>query len=46
MWEFELWNEKTQEQDFIFGYSLEDAWARNPSKNREDWVVVYEEYID
>ena len=46
MYEFEIYNEKTNEFDVIFGYNEADAWRRNPTIDRTEWVVVNAEYID
>ena len=46
MYEFEICNRITNETDFIFGYTYENALNRNPSLNENDWILVYQEYID
>ena len=46
MYEFQLQHKVTGENEFIFGYSLEDAWARSSTLKRDEWIVVYSEYID
>lgn len=46
MYEYEIYNERTNEHDFIWGYSQADAWRRNPSIDRNEWKVIFCEYID
>jgi hypothetical protein len=46
MYEYEIRNKNNNEHDFIWGYSMADAWRRNPSYNREDWDIIFSEYID
>ena len=46
MWEFDIVNEKTQEYNIIFGYSLSDAFKRYPSFNPDEWECIGQEYID
>ena len=36
MWEFEIMNKSTEERTIIFGYSLSDAFKRNPQMNSND----------
>lgn len=46
MFEFEIYNERTQEYNYIFGYNEKDAWRRNPNIDRTEWTIVHAEYID
>lgn len=46
MYEFEIYNSKTNTTDYIFGYNLADAFRRNPSKNNGEWAYICATYID
>ena len=46
MYEYEIWNEAKQENGFIWGYSVNDAFRRHPDLNRNEWEVISCEYID
>ena len=46
MYEYEIYNERTNEHNFIYGYSQADAWRRNSDINRDEWRVIHSEYID
>ncbi len=46
MYEYEIWNEKKQENGFIWGYNVDDAFRRNPDLDRNEWKVIFCEYID
>jgi len=46
MYEYEIYNERTNEHNFICGYSREDAWRRNKDIDRNEWKIIYAEYID
>lgn len=46
MFEFEIYNERTKEYNYIFGYNEADAWRRNTRFDKTEWVVVNAEYID
>jgi hypothetical protein len=46
MYEYEIYNERTNEHDFIHGYNREDAWARNKWADRREWRIIHAEYID
>lgn len=46
MWEFDIINTETEEQRIIFGYSLSDAFKRNPSLTPSEWQCIGHEYID
>ena len=46
MYEYEIYNERTNEHDFIHGYSREDAWTRNKWADRHEWRIIHTEYID
>ena len=35
MWEFEIMNKSTEERTIIFGYSLSDAFKRNPQMKKK-----------
>lgn len=45
MYEYEIYNERTNEHDFIHGYNREDAWARNKWADRREWRIIYTEYV-
>ena len=46
MIEYEIYNERTNEHNFIHGYNREDAWARNKWADRREWRIIHTEYID
>ena len=46
MYEFEIYNEKTNKFDVIFGYNEADAWRRTTHFSKDEWVIVAAEYID
>lgn len=46
MFEFEIYNERTNEHDFICGYNQKDAFARRANINPAEWRVIAKEYID
>jgi len=46
MYEFEIYNEKTNEFDVIFGYNEADAWRRTTRFNKDEWSIVGATYID
>jgi len=46
MFEYEINNNKTGEVDFIWGHNIEDAWRKSHNLNRDDWTIVFSEYID
>jgi hypothetical protein len=46
MWEFNLANVHTDECTVIFGYTLQDAFRRNPRLDPEEWECWHAEYID
>lgn len=46
MYEFEIFNERTNERDFIYGYNRADAFRRRPAVNPAEWTVIHAEYID
>ena len=46
MWEFEIMNNETKETNFIFGYSLSDAFRRYPLLNPNEWTCIGREYVD
>lgn len=46
MFEYEIYNTRTNEHDFIHGYSAEDAWRRNPWVDRREWKIIFSAYID
>lgn len=46
MKEFQIYNEKTQQYNIMFGYNTKDAWQRNPQFNKSDWEIIDWEYID
>ena len=46
MWEFDIVNHETDEHRIIFGYSLADAFRRNPNYDTSEWTCINSEYID
>lgn len=46
MYEYEIYNERINEHGFIWGYSVDDAFRRHPSLDRNEWKVIFSEYID
>lgn len=46
MFEFEIYNKRTNEHDFICGYNQKDAFARRTTLNPVEWEVIATEYID
>lgn len=46
MWEFEIYNQKTQETRIIFGYWFSDAMKKWKVENPEDWTCLHSEYVD
>lgn len=46
MYEYEIYNKKTNEYDFTHGYSIEDMKRRNPNINWTIWEIIDFEYID
>ena len=46
MWEFQIWNEKTNQHRLIWGYTEEDAWEHSPEFSRSEWKILYSEYMD
>ena len=46
MYEFSIYNNKANVELGIFGYTLSDAFKRNPELNPKDWVCLGYEYID
>ena len=45
MYEYEILNKETEEIEFMWGYSIEDAFRRR-GFNRDEWKVISSEYID
>ena len=45
MYEYGIYNTKTNERKILFGYTLEKACKR-ANVNLEDYVVEYAEYMD
>lgn len=45
MFEYTIRNIATDEEDFIHGYSIKDAFRR-ANYNRNEWTVIMWEYID
>lgn len=47
---YEFWIYKKDDPDepeeVIFGYSLKDAFRRNPEYNPDEWELLSYEYID
>ena len=46
MLEFEIMNKNTEERTIIFGYSLSNAFKRNPQINPKDWICILTTYVD
>jgi hypothetical protein len=46
MWEYEITNLKTKQTSIIFGYSLSDAFKRNPLLIPSEWECTDQGYID
>lgn len=46
MWEYQIENIHTGENDYLWGYSWEDALKRRPELDKNEWRLVYSEYID
>ena len=46
MFEYTIYNKKTNEQEVIFGYTVDDAFERCPIFDPKDWEVVFCEYAD
>lgn len=45
MYEFQVYNEKTNETNVIFGFNEKDAWRRT-DLDKNEWVILSVEYID
>lgn len=45
MWEYEVLDKTTGEQDIIFGYSWSDALCRS-GLNADDYICLMSEYVD
>lgn len=45
MYEYEIMNKDNNEITFIHGYSVADAFRRT-KLDKDQWTVVYAEYID
>ena len=43
MYEFTIVNNKTNEERVVFGYGYGDAMKK---LNKEEWTLLYKEYID
>lgn len=46
MYEFEIKNINTNDTRIIFGYTLSDAFRRNPDLDDSEWECIDIEYID
>lgn len=50
MYEYEVMNKTTNERDFMWGYSWNDAVRRakkrNPDFDESNFVVLMQEYVD
>lgn len=46
MYEYEIYNERTNEHDFCYGYDVKDMKKRNPRIDWNEWKIIYCEYID
>jgi hypothetical protein len=46
MWEYGLIHKQTGREEIIFGYTLSDAFRRNPHLNPNDWECDRADYID
>lgn len=45
MYEYEIMNKENNEITFIHGYNATDAFRRT-KLDKDQWIVVYAEYID
>ena len=41
-----IMNNRTGEENMIFGHYLDDAFRRHPELNRSEWTVTMYEYED
>lgn len=46
MYEYEIYNKKANEHDFVYGYNINDMKRRNPNIDWTAWEIIYSEYID
>lgn len=46
MYEYEIYNEKKNENSLCYGYNINDMKKRNPEIDWENWKIVSSEYID
>lgn len=46
MYEYEIYNYRTNEHNFVFGYDKEDMKKRNPRIDWSEWQIIATEYID
>ena len=46
MYEYWIYNRTLDQTDFIFGYSMENAFSRYPSLDPAEWEVIGSDYID
>lgn len=46
MYEFEIYNKKTNEHDFVYDYSVDNMKRRNPDIDWNEWSIIFCEYID
>ena len=45
MYEYEIKNKNTNEIEYVFGYSLNDA-CRRSKLEPNDWIILSKDYID
>lgn len=45
MYEYDIYNKQADERTTIFGYSFTDA-CRRSKLDKEDWIILHQEYID
>lgn len=43
MYEFTIINNKTNEEDIVFGYSYDDAMK---NRDKTEWTLLFRDYID
>ena len=45
MYEYEIKNKNTNEIEYVFGYSLNDA-CRRSKLEPDEWIILSRDYID
>jgi hypothetical protein len=46
MYEFEVFQPEIKKSRIIFGRNLADAYRRANIDDPQDWVMIYQEYVD